>query len=109
MKRLDPLAQSGPADVHLCPSRVFFVQGDTLFFHPLLIHGSGRNVSSRYRKAISCHYAATSCVYSDTSGTLQEDVAKEIEAMARRKGVEVSFNDIWRLKARLIQGKEGTL
>lgn len=74
-----------------------------------MIHGSGRNVSQRYRKAISCHYAATSCVYGETSGTLQEEVAKEIESMAKRKGVEISFNDIWRLKARLIQGKEGTL
>jgi phytanoyl-CoA hydroxylase len=35
--------------------------GDTLFFHPLLIHGSGRNRSSGFRRAISVHYAATSC------------------------------------------------
>jgi phytanoyl-CoA hydroxylase len=35
--------------------------GDTLFFHPLLIHGSGRNRSSGFRRAISVHYAALSC------------------------------------------------
>lgn len=83
--------------------------GDTLFFHPLLVHGSGRNNSTRFRKAISCHYAATSCHYEDVSGSIQEDIAKEIEAMAARKGVQLTFNDVWRLKSRLIQGKEGTL
>lgn len=83
--------------------------GDTLFFHPLLIHGSGRNLSSGYRKAISCHYASTSCIYTEMEGTLQEELAKEIEEMAKRKGAAVSFNDIWRAKSRLIQGKEDTL
>jgi phytanoyl-CoA hydroxylase len=32
-----------------------------LLFHPLLIHGSGRNRSSDFRRAISVHYAAGSC------------------------------------------------
>jgi phytanoyl-CoA hydroxylase len=35
--------------------------GDTLLFHPLLIHGSGRNRSADFRRAISVHYAAGSC------------------------------------------------
>ena len=35
--------------------------GDTLLFHPLLIHGSGRNRSGACRRAISCHYAAAGC------------------------------------------------
>ncbi len=35
--------------------------GDTLLFHPLLIHGSGRNRSTDFRRAISVHYAAGSC------------------------------------------------
>ena len=36
-------------------------RGDTLLFHPLLIHGSGRNVSGGFRRAISSHYAAAVC------------------------------------------------
>ena len=32
--------------------------GDTLLFHPLLIHGSGRNRSTAFRRAISVHFAA---------------------------------------------------
>jgi phytanoyl-CoA hydroxylase len=83
--------------------------GDTLFFHPILIHGSGRNLSDRYRKAISCHYASTHCTYAELTGSIQEDIAQEIEAMASRKGVKISFNDLWRFKSRLIQGKEDTL
>ena len=34
--------------------------GDTLFFHPLLLHGSGRNRSSDFRRAISAHFVAGS-------------------------------------------------
>ncbi len=36
--------------------------GDTLLFHPLLIHGSGTNESDNFRRAISVHYAAGDCV-----------------------------------------------
>jgi len=35
--------------------------GDTLLFHPLLIHGSGHNRTRRFRRAISAHYAAADC------------------------------------------------
>ncbi|NRA07046.1 MAG: phytanoyl-CoA dioxygenase family protein [Myxococcales bacterium] len=35
--------------------------GDTLLFHPLLVHGSGRNRSQRFRRAISTHYASAGC------------------------------------------------
>jgi phytanoyl-CoA hydroxylase len=35
--------------------------GDTLLFHPLLIHGSGRNRSPDFRRAISVHYASRAC------------------------------------------------
>jgi len=32
--------------------------GDTVFFHPVLLHGSGRNRTPHFRRAISAHYAA---------------------------------------------------
>jgi len=35
--------------------------GDTLLFHPLLLHGSGRNRSGGFRRAISVHYASQDC------------------------------------------------
>lgn len=35
--------------------------GDTVFFHPALLHGSGRNRTARFRRAISCHYASAAC------------------------------------------------
>ena len=35
--------------------------GDTLFFHPLLVHGSGSNRSADFRRAISIHYASVEC------------------------------------------------
>mgnify|MGYP000001668684 CR=1 FL=1 len=36
--------------------------GDTIFFHPLLVHGSGSNRSGVCRRAISAHYASDNCV-----------------------------------------------
>lgn len=35
--------------------------GDTIFFHPLLVHGSGRNRTGDFRRAISAHYASADC------------------------------------------------
>jgi phytanoyl-CoA hydroxylase len=32
--------------------------GDTVFFHPVLLHGSGRNRTQGFRRAISAHYAS---------------------------------------------------
>ena len=37
--------------------------GDTVFFHPILLHGSGQNRTSGFRRAISAHYASASCRY----------------------------------------------
>ena len=36
--------------------------GDTLLFHPLLIHGSGRNRDTKFRRSISTHFARSDCV-----------------------------------------------
>ena len=35
--------------------------GDTLLMHPLLVHGSGQNRSSEFRRSISTHYASVDC------------------------------------------------
>jgi phytanoyl-CoA hydroxylase len=55
----------GAAGVGAHPERVHLEMepGDTVFFHPLLLHGSGRNRSSGFRRAISAHYASASCRY----------------------------------------------
>ncbi|KAF5899751.1 phytanoyl-CoA dioxygenase, peroxisomal, partial [Clarias magur] len=69
-------------------------KGDTVFFHPLLIHGSGRNQTQGFRKAISCHYASADCHYIDVDGTTQENISKEVEEIARKRigsGATVSF------------------
>jgi len=57
------LGYFGVADSSYLDSRVHLEMqpGDTVFFHPLLIHGSGRNRSSGFRRAISTHYASAHC------------------------------------------------
>ena len=42
-------------------AHVEMAPGDTLLFHPLLVHGSGRNRSQGFRRAISAHFASTEC------------------------------------------------
>ena len=55
----------GAVGVGAHPDRVHLEMepGDTAFFHPLLLHGSGRNRSEGFRRAISAHYASPSCRY----------------------------------------------
>jgi len=65
-------------------------KGDTVFFHPLLIHGSGErfhansneshlipgpNRTDRFRKAISAHYASADCYFINVKGTSQVEPA----------------------------------
>jgi len=84
-------------------------KGDTVFFHPLLIHGSGNNDSDHFRKAISCHYASNDCYYIDVHGTSQEKIAKEVEDIAARKGVKMEFIDLWKFRSRDVKGNKAML
>ncbi|EZA61884.1 Phytanoyl-CoA dioxygenase, peroxisomal [Ooceraea biroi] len=79
--------------------------GDTVFFHPLLIHGSGVNKSTRTRRAISCHYAAAECTISEEPDA-NNIVQKEILDLAKKKfsGMDISYADIWRYKSTLVRG-----
>jgi phytanoyl-CoA hydroxylase len=96
--------------------------GDTVFFHPLIIHGSGTNRSQGFRKSISCHYAASECEYFDVQGTSQEMLQNEIHEVAKRKifgkdahvdqemldmiKKEITVSSHWASKARLVHGKK---
>ncbi|KAM9335012.1 phytanoyl-CoA dioxygenase, peroxisomal [Symphorus nematophorus] len=86
-------------------------KGDTVFFHPLLIHGSGMNQTQGFRKAISCHYASADCYYIDVTGTTQENIAKEVHEIAARKYAvsDISFKDSWAFRGRLVQGERTSL
>ena len=57
----------GAAGIGAAPEREHLEMepGDTVFFHPLLLHGSGRNRSAGFRRAISAHYASASCRFLD--------------------------------------------
>lgn len=55
----------GAKDAGPHPERVHLEMepGDTVIFHPLLLHGSGRNRTEGFRRAISAHYASAECRY----------------------------------------------
>lgn len=86
-------------------------KGDTVFFHPLLIHGSGMNQTRGFRKAISCHYAAGDCYYIDVKGTTQENIEQEVNDLAARKYKldGITFQDTWAFRGRLVQGERISL
>lgn len=92
------------------PKRMLTMKkGDTVFFHPLLLHGSGANLTQGFRKAISGHFAASDCHYIDVEGTVQDFVAREVEEMARMRHMELSFQDVWRIRSRCVRGRESTM
>ncbi|XP_030006364.1 phytanoyl-CoA dioxygenase, peroxisomal [Sphaeramia orbicularis] len=86
-------------------------KGDTVFFHPLLIHGSGMNQTQGFRKAISCHYASGDCYYIDVKGTTQENIENEVTAIAAKKYniADIAFKDTWAFRGRLVQGERISL
>jgi phytanoyl-CoA hydroxylase len=53
--------------------------GDTLFFHSLLVHGSGHNRTDRFRRAISAHYARATA----------EDLWGGVDRLANRPWIRV--------------------
>ena len=84
--------------------------GDTVFFHPLLIHGSGTNLSPQNRRSISVHYCNSKKVDFVRNGVIPEQarIAKEVEGMAKRVyGVNATFDQIWKVKSRQVQGDVG--
>jgi len=90
---------------HLPKVNLVMEKGDTVFFHPILLHGSGPNLTKGFRKAISCHYAASDCHFIDVKGTTQENIEKEIEEMAVTKGFPpLKFQMVWKYKSRLVRG-----
>ncbi|XP_077450491.1 phytanoyl-CoA dioxygenase, peroxisomal [Stigmatopora argus] len=87
-------------------------KGDTVFFHPLLIHGSGINQTQGFRKAISCHYASSNCYYIDVKGTTQENIEREVTEIASRKypnATNITFQDTWAFRGRLVKGHRSRL
>ena len=78
---------------HVSTERVYISMkpGDTLFFHPLLVHGSGAHRSQEFRKSISCHYVASdvdvinesqSPSLGQVSGEYRDDTGKECSCCA---------------------------
>jgi phytanoyl-CoA hydroxylase len=57
-------AYYGAVGVGAHPDRVHLEMepGDIVFFHPLLLHGSGRNRTAGFRRMILTHYASARCV-----------------------------------------------
>ncbi|XP_020327762.1 phytanoyl-CoA dioxygenase, peroxisomal-like [Oncorhynchus kisutch] len=84
---------------------------ETVFFHPLLIHGSEMNQKQGFRKAIPCHYAGANCYSIDARGTTQENIGKEVYEIAASKYAvdDATFEDTWAVRGCLVQGDRTNL
>jgi phytanoyl-CoA hydroxylase len=71
-----------------------------IFFHSKLVHGSGRNLSKRFRRAISCHYVSAACAM---TAPVQGDIQDELVDMAKKKGFDVTMNQLWQFRSRFIE------
>jgi phytanoyl-CoA hydroxylase len=83
--------------------------GDTIYFHPLLIHGSGPNLTPRFRKAISCHYTASDVHLIEMSRSNQHELIAEIEDMfLKKRGFVAKYSDLFRFKSKHISGAKSS-
>ncbi|XP_076688178.1 phytanoyl-CoA dioxygenase, peroxisomal-like isoform X3 [Callospermophilus lateralis] len=95
------------ARVHLVMEK-----GDTVFFHPLLIHGSGRNQTQGFRKVISCHFISADCHCIDVKGTSYENIEKEVVEIARKyygNANTTELKDFLMSHAQLVKGERTNL
>ncbi|KAK4874187.1 hypothetical protein RN001_013547 [Aquatica leii] len=89
------------------PVNVIMEKGDTVFFHPCLLHGSGPNASKRYRKSLACHYVDSNCDLVDVIG---ENVRKEQKELSEKWGYgKNGFKMFWKKKCWLVRGSPGSV
>ncbi|KAJ8708253.1 hypothetical protein PYW07_010378 [Mythimna separata] len=83
--------------------------GDTVLFQSNLVHGSMPNVTKTYRKAMTGHYANSSCHYIDVYGTRHEKLVRQMEAELRKRGSDLTYVDMWRIKTKPVRGVRSNL
>ncbi|GMR47269.1 hypothetical protein PMAYCL1PPCAC_17464 [Pristionchus mayeri] len=106
-------------DLSLPRVHVEMDEGDTLFFHPLIHHGSGVNRTDGFRRAISCHYANDDlCHYSNEKNETQEEIDRDLmelfEKKTKRLGIKVDTSDLdysytFRIRSRPVNGTKSNL
>lgn len=114
------LAYQGISDIpqDLLDKRVYVEMepGDTVLFHPCLYHGSGRNSTKGFRKAISCHYASGEfCTFTDIPDH-NYGLLDEFAPQFKKRGVNVDemsrgeylwvYQQRWKMRSRSIFGIE---
>ncbi|KAK5641388.1 hypothetical protein RI129_009935 [Pyrocoelia pectoralis] len=89
---------------HIPTVNLVMEKGDTVFFHPLLFHGSGPNLTKGFRKALSVHYGANNCNFINVTPKMDKVALYH----AKTKGFpEVTFNLYWKAKSRIVRGEPG--
>lgn len=96
--------------------------GDCVLFHPTLVHGSGANQTTGFRRAISAHYAPNEATWIDSSNSsepifkIDAQVMEKIKKKFSDKEEEVNsdeephvdyFSTMWKFRGRLVRGEGG--
>ncbi|GBG34873.1 Phytanoyl-CoA dioxygenase, peroxisomal [Hondaea fermentalgiana] len=79
--------------------------GDCVFFHPLLIHGSGRNSTKGFRKAISAHYASAECEFDHVPQELMDDFFAGQDEIPREMQEQL-VRESFALRSRQVRGEQ---
>jgi len=83
--------------------------GDTLFYHPLLVHGMSPNlIDGPGVKGITCHYASSECEYVDVTSALQQSfIPPHLTHMGIKSGdLEIlADKDVWMSRGKVVKGK----
>ena len=67
-------------------------KGDCVFFHPLLVHGSGINRSNQCRKVMTCFYSSANYQISDKEYIEQNELFSEWLKMMKNR-YNLHYND----------------
>ncbi|KAF5302079.1 hypothetical protein FQR65_LT08629 [Abscondita terminalis] len=82
-------------------------KGDTIFFHTLLYHGSGPNLTKGYRKSLSCHYVNSNATFFMETKNKEKLFEKDI--IEKWGYGKISFEEFWKQKCLLVRGSPGKL
>ncbi|KAF5305414.1 hypothetical protein FQR65_LT18703 [Abscondita terminalis] len=82
-------------------------KGDTVFFHTLLLHGSGPNITKGYRKALTCHYVNSNSNFWIDPKSIYSNMKSEEDIIEKWGYGKTNYADFWKKKCFLVRGSPG--
>ncbi|KAK4874190.1 hypothetical protein RN001_013550 [Aquatica leii] len=89
------------------PINVPMEKGDTVFFHPLVLHGSNPNLTQGFRKSMACHFVDSNCNIIELT---DEKTKRDQEELSLLWGYGKSdYQLFWKKKTWVARGLPGNI